>query len=257
MRRKSPASILLVVLMLLLGGRAAAAEDPAAPKHLVLARTLLAELTPKDTSYRHSGWIKWKGDFLALRYEAHTDCSGLINGLLERAGSPSLKHLRSAAFRVPQAKDYYDLISREDGFRRIDSVAEVLPGDIVAVKYLPGHAPSSWDAGTGHVMLVDARPLPRKKDTRPLVDGTRQWEVTIIDSSKSPHGRDDTRQMEDGSRRDGVGRGIFRLYSDEQGKPVGYSWSIAGSSNFYDASARPLAIGRPRIEAVAALQRRE
>jgi hypothetical protein len=171
-----------------------------------------------------------------------------MNSLLERAESPSIDGLKRVAIRGrPQAKDYYDLISGEEGFKRIESVAEVLPGDIIAVKYLPGHVMLGSE-NTGHLMLVDARPVSRKSDTRPIVDGTKQWEVTVIDSSKSPHGKNDTRYGEDGSKRDGVGRGVFRLYSNAQGKPVGFSWSIEGSSNFYDASKRPIVVGRPIVK---------
>jgi hypothetical protein len=240
-----PACFVLILMLLLTNG--AVAEMPI-PRHLELGRVLLTNLAPNDTSYMHKGFVRWKGDFFVSRYEAHTDCSGLINSLLERAESPSIGRLRIAAIREPQAKDYYDLISREDGFKRIDSVSEVLPGDIIAVKYLTGHAPPK-DSSTGHIMLVDERPSLRKSDTRPIVDGTKQWEVTIIDSTKSHHGKNDTRYGEDGSKRDGgVGRGIFRLYSNEQEKPMGFSWSIEGSSQFYDASKRPIVIGRPIVK---------
>ena len=237
----------VLVFVLLINGRAVAEETPTL-KHLALGRILLTDLSPQDTSYAHKEWVRWKGDFLTSRNEAHTDCSGLMNSLLERAESPSIDSLKRVAIRGrPQAKDYYDLISGGEGFKRIDSVSEVLPGDIIAVKYLPGHV-TLGSENTGHLMLVDARPVSRKSDTRPVVDGTKQWEVTVIDSSKSPHGKNDTRYGKDGSKRDGVGRGVFRLYSNAQGKPVGFSWSIEDSSNFYDASKRPMVVGRPIVK---------
>jgi len=222
------------------------AEDSLAPRHLELARTLLSNVSSGDTSYTHRGRIKWEGDPLVLRYEAHTDCSGLINDILNRAQSPSIDRLNAMGTH-PKAKDYYNLISRQDGFTRIDSLSEVLPGDIIAVKYLPGHAPPN-DIGTGHVMLVDESPVPRDADTQPLVAGTRQWEVTVIDSSKSPHGKHDSRQKGEGSKRNGLGRGIVRLYANEHKQLMGYSWSTARFSSFYDASTRPVIIGRPILK---------
>jgi hypothetical protein len=216
------------------------ADDIPVPKHLDLGRTLVAALSPENTGYQHKGRVVWKGDFLASQYKAHTDCSGLITSLLERAESPSFIRLKMVARDArPRVEDYYSLISRQDSFKRINVLTEVLPGDIIAVKYPPG------EKDTGHVMLVDARPALRKKDTKPVVEGTKQWEVTIIDSSKSPHGKSDTRQNEDGSKRSGVGRGIFRLYSNEHDEPVGHSWSIASSSVFQDSTTRPIVIGRP------------
>lgn len=236
-----------VFLVCALLGHAAAlsADEAPVPKHLQLGRLLLAELAPENNSYEHKDWVRWKGDFGVSRYEAHTDCSGLINGLLERAQSPVLKRLKGEAKRGrPRAENYYDLIARQDGFTRIASLTEVLPGDIIAVKYLPGHRPT-LDPSTGHVMLVDAKPLPRKKATKPIVEGTKQWEVTVIDSSQGPHGKGDTRQREDGSKRDGTGRGVLRLYADEQDRLLGYSFSTVAASKFYDSSSRPVVIGRP------------
>jgi len=210
------------------------------PKHLDLGRTLVAALSPENTSYQHKGWVVWKGDLLASQYKAHTDCSGLISSLLERAESPSFIRLKMVARHGrPRVEDYHSLIFRQDGFKRINVLTEVLPGDIITVKYPPG------GEDTGHMMLVDEKPVLRKKDTKPMVEGTNQWEVTIIDSSKSPHGKSDTRQNEDGSKRGGVGRGIFRLYSNEHDEPVGYSWSTASSSDFHASTTRPIVIGRP------------
>lgn len=237
---KNRIHLLLVFALFFTNAVMASADDIPVPKHLDLGRSLVAALSPENTSYRHQGWVVWKGDFLASQYKAHTDCSGLINSLLERAESPSFIRLKMVARHGrPRVDDYYSLISHQDGFKRINALTEVLPGDIIAVKYPPG------EEDTGHIMLVDTKPVLRKKDTKPMVEGTKQWEVTIIDSSKSPHGKSDTRQNEDGSKRDGVGRGIVRLYSNEHDEPVGYSWSTASSSHVHVSTTRPIVIGRP------------
>ena len=207
------------------------------PTHLELGRSLLSSITPENTSYRHKSQIRWtsaSGDL-----EVHTDCSGLLNNLLDKAGSPSLERLRQMSIkRRPHAEDYYELIMRQDGFKRISRLQDVQPGDIIAIRYPPG------SGDTGHVMLIDASPILRNRDTAPLIDRTRQWEVIVIDSSKSPHGTSDTRYLASGKKYDGVGRGIVRIYADEAGVPTGYSWSTAQGSNYQDTQSRPIAIGR-------------
>lgn len=213
----------------------------AVPKHLLLGRTLVATLSSDDTSYKYHGWFRWNDGSAVTRYEAHTDCSGLMNELLERAENRSIDRLRATASRRrPRAKDYYALISRQDGFKRIDALTDVLPGDIIAVKYPPGMT------DTGHVMLIDTLPIAGRTNTEPFIEGTKQWEVTVIDASKSPHGRVDTRYAKDGTKHNGVGRGTIRLYLDADGKLAGYTWSTARVSKFYDVGTRPIAIGRTR-----------
>jgi len=217
----------------------ALAQETPIPKHLELARLLLVSVPPDKTSYRHQGWVKWKGDLFASEYEVHTDCSGLVSSVLDRADAQTYRRVLTASKRHPLAKDYYDSIVRDGVFARIDNLADVLPGDVVAIRY-----PPSVPSGTGHVMLVDAKPVQRREDTAPVIEGTRQWELAVIDSSNGPHGTLDSRRVEDGGKRSGLGRGMFRLYADLKGTLMGYSWSVEKSSKYYDASQRPIVIGR-------------
>ncbi|SRR5216684_2141781 len=217
----------------------ASADDIPVPKHLELGRTLVANVSSETTSYKHDGLVRWKGDFLVSHYQAHTDCSGLINSLLERAESPTIDGLTRVTRRGrPRAEDYYTFISDQNGFKRIDALTEVLPGDIIAIKYFERHD------STGHVMLVDAKPVLRTKDTKPIVEGTRQWEVLIIDSTEIAHGKGDTRVKPDGTKYDGVGRGTIRLYTNEHDQVVGYSPSTS-SPRLRESAKAPIAIGRP------------
>jgi hypothetical protein len=232
--------ISLVFTLLFVSPVTALADDVPVPKHLELGRTLVANVSSENTSYKHSGLVHWKGDFLVSQYQAHVDCSGLINSLLERAESPTIGNLKRVARRGrPRAEDYYTFIFEQTGFKRIDSLTEVLPGDIIAVKYFERRD------NTGHVMLVDAKPVLRKKNTKPIIDGTKQWEVIIIDSTEGNHGKGDTRVKPDGSKYDGVGRGTIRLYTNEQDQVVAYTASIAASSKIREAPKAPIAIGRP------------
>jgi hypothetical protein len=111
------------------------------------------------------------------------------------------------------------------------------PGDILAIKYPPG----SQD--TGHVMIVAAPPAARNA-TAPLVANTKQWDVPVIDCSKSGHGKTDSRHKADTTFRSGVGRGSLRIYTNHAGEIVGYSWSALKVSDFYGQEERQLLVGR-------------
>ena len=97
-------------------------------------------------------------------------------------------------------------------------------------------------APDGHVMLIAGKPR-KMAPAEPMVDGTEQWEVPIIDSSKSGHGPADTRNR-GGEKHDGVGEGVLRVYTNRSGKLAGYTWSPARGSHFSDPKEHPLAIGR-------------
>lgn len=141
--------------------------------------------------------------------------------------------------RRPFAKDYYQAITTSHGFIPITNIASVQPGDIVSIRY-PNSAPGD---NTGHILLAIGVPQ-RRTATKPIVNATQQWDVPIIDSSESGHGKDDTRHLPDGTFHDGVGRGTMRLYADNSGLLVGYAWSDLTDSLYYDRTERPLAIGR-------------
>jgi hypothetical protein len=118
-------------------------------------------------------------------------------------------------------------------------VSRVAPGDIVAIRYPEG------GAVTGHVAIVASAAAPRAA-TAPIVPDTRQYEVTVIDSSQSAHGPADTRRRPDGTTRAGAGRGALRLYGDAHDQLVGYAWSTYPSSIFHSLSARHIVVGRLR-----------
>ena len=158
----------------------------------------------------------------------------------------------------PLAKHYHDAIIHENGFQQIKHVGDALPGDLLAVIYPPG------EENTGHVMLVADK--PRKRDaTPPLIADTVQWEVAVIDVSRSGHGPNDTRARaaaspEDANSdsgkhsREGLGRGTLRIYTDENGAVAGYSWSTTKGSKFVEQSYHHLVIGRVKPEFIETLK---
>ncbi|MDQ1330914.1 MAG: hypothetical protein QG578_1179 [Thermodesulfobacteriota bacterium] len=210
--------------------------------HLDRAVTLVKELQPENTSYKHkNGYVKWKEEDGADDNESHTDCSGFLTALFEKAYSLTPDHFeRWLGKRRPLAKNYHEAIVNRNGFTRIESIAEIEPGDIIAVRYPPG------TRNTGHVLIVAETPRERKA-SRPEIKGTGQWEITVIDSSESGHGKTDTRYMKGGIFCAGAGRGILRVYTDLKGRFAGYTWSTFGNSEYYDQTVRPLVIGRPDL----------
>jgi hypothetical protein len=49
---------------------------------------------------------------------------------------------------------------------------------------------------------------------------------------------------DDGTKRDGVGRGDFRLYADTRGDVIGYAWSTSTGSTFRERATHSIVVGR-------------
>lgn len=217
-----------------------AADTSSARKSpLEWAKILVREIAPENTSYRHKqGYVRWKGIGGAQAYESHTDCSGFLNALLERADGFGREDFKKWLGKGrPFAITYHDAIVKLNRFTPIERVDEIRPGDVIAIKYPDG------SANTGHVMLIADFPQ-KHKSSKPVVDMTEQWEVKVIDSSQSGHGKTDTRRRVDGTFGSGVGQGSLRLYAAPQGNIAGYTWSTAANSEYYDQAQRHLVIGR-------------
>ena len=218
------------------------------PKHLAAAVDLVDRLDLQNTSYRHGEpQVTWQGDI-----QSHADCSGFLDALLMHSyGYSKDDFKRWFDSHRPSARRYHDAIVGQRGFREIRQLAEVQPGDILAVKYL------NRTDNTGHVMLVADRPR-RIAPTQPIVAGTEQWEVPVIDSSHSGHGPTDTRHHRgpNGKDHDGLGRGVFRIYSGMEGQVVGFSWST--SKGFQVCRPRRRTLGnRPVDPGIQAMMGRE
>lgn len=207
------------------------------------AELLVQNVQPADTTYDHTSvTVTWAGQAGATAYTSHTDCSGFVMALLSQTyGLTPPTFQRWLKTTRPLAANFYAAINNRHGFENIGQVLEIQPGDFIAIRYPPG----STDVGddTGHIMLVAGPPKPFNPG-QPDIKNTRQWEVPVIDSSESGHGKTDTRRKPDGTFGQGVGQGIFRLYTNAAGKPVGYAWSIFEDSIYYDQSSHPLDIGR-------------
>lgn len=220
----------------LLGLLALASASAQEVPHVAAAEQLVRALDLANTDYAHGqGSIAWSGTVAS-----HTDCSGFIDHLLMHVdGYAPDDFKRWFGSRRPTAARYHDAIAEGRGFTPLATVAELQPGDVVAIKYLTRHD------NTGHIMLV-VEPPRRMLASLPVVDGTTQWALTVIDSSESGHGPTDTRHKRgtDGRDHDGLGRGVVRLYADATGRVAGFAWSTLKASRFVAPQDEHVLLGR-------------
>jgi hypothetical protein len=212
----------------------------ATPAHLLWAEDVVEHIAPADNAYGSSPtYLTWAGVNGATSYTNRTECSSFVTRVLKQAyGWTNADFTAWFNSTSPTAAKYHDAIVAGNQFVAFTQVNDIQSGDFLAVKYLDGTTTS-----TGHMMIATG-PATLRMATAPHVSGTTQYEVEVIDSSKSGHGPTDTRLQEDGTWQDGVGMGILRLYADTTGAIVGYSWSTYSSSVYYDQATRHLVIGR-------------
>lgn len=250
------------VMLLLFCCATARGNESALPAHLATARALLEAITPERNLYSASpSRIVWADD-LEGTAENRSVCSSFGALLLTKDygfDDEALTDLFGEA--APEADEWFAAVRDSERFQRIATIGAIQPGDFLVIDYLPGKA-----IPTGHVMLVDsaprriaehdtARPLPwprpKERADQPLTWKTPllvEWHLTIIDSSRSPHGEGDTRRRAnpDGSDDNGLGRGDLRLLTDREGRLLGYTWSISANSRIWSSAERPLITGRFR-----------
>jgi hypothetical protein len=213
-------------------------QGQAPPRHLQMARDLVAVIKPEQTSYRHDDTLVTWPEGLT-KAECRTDCSGFWNVLITRA-YPSVTTERLEGWlgkKRPRAEDYFAVMHDEKGFRLRKRVRDILAGDFIAIRYEKGAG------NTGHTMIVDE--LPK------LIDPVaHRYSVLILDATSSPHGAGDSR-----GKGTGLGRGTIRLDANADGTFLGHAWSLSPKAVFRPMSLRPMLIGEfdistvPRIEA--------
>jgi hypothetical protein len=232
--RKFPIGI--VAAALVLASSAASQASNEAPRHLAVAVDLVNRIALDHTSYAHGEpAVTWDAP-----PRSDADCSGFVDELLKHTyGYTAADFKKWFDSHRPSAKRYHDAIVEGAGFTAIARLGDVRPGDFLAVKYL------RRTDNTGHIMLVEAMPQ-RMAAKKPLVAGTEQWEVPVIDSSMTGHGVTDTRHKQGASGRDhdGLGRGVLRVYTDAAGAIVGFAWSTEAVSKFEEPDSEHLVAGR-------------
>ncbi|WP_437589481.1 FG-GAP repeat protein [Sorangium sp. So ce1000] len=156
----------------------------------------------------------------------------------------------------PTSTGLYGQVVAGNHFKRISKIGDILPGDLLVINYT--------DNGSGHTAIVDASPTAIAPAIEPVVPGTTQYSLRVIDSTSTAHGcsmdpptadtrwvpTDPTKPCRSGSTDGGAGRGTMRLYAVSPGLPnagnlAGYSWSLTSGSAYYpQTGARPHVIGR-------------
>lgn len=198
------------------------------PKHLALARELVATVKPENNRYNlvNPTGVHWKGDIFRSENSVDTMCTGLVQAVMEKANSQSIEEVKSKTSwkHILRVENFVEAMKKGQGLRRIETVNDVQPGDIFILRCQDDH---SCDLGgysvQGHVAVVDAK-LSKQVVKRPSVAGTVQWKLTVIDSNTGAIDPGDTRRTPVGSPKiSGVGRGAYLIYTDESGIPVGYS----------------------------------
>jgi hypothetical protein len=214
-------------------------ESTADPAHVRDAKLLVANVAPEDNDYDHKGcYIHWKDEDGATRYENHTDCSDFLNLLLKHTYHFTTDQYKQWTGHMrPTASEWHSAVLHGKGFDQIETFKEAQIGDYLIVKYPPGHG------NTGHVMLICDIPRARHA-SRPIEPDTDQWDVPVIDSSESGHGKLDTRRRDDGKFNRGVGQGILRIYTGADGKIAGYTWSNESVSVYRSQDEYDMVIGR-------------
>jgi hypothetical protein len=217
------------------------------PKHLELARELVATVKPENNKYRFIGpeGVRWKGDLFTSENTVNTMCTGFVGAMLDRAKNPTIKEIESKTYwkKYVRLDSYWEALQKGYGLQKVATLNEVKPGDLFMFFCTTGCNTSEGPA-LGHITIVDEAPK-QKEPSAPLIDNTLQWVVTIIDSADGPHGKNDTRWRPQGEPKvNGVGRGSYRVYTDLQGVPVGYTNGV-NAPKFLNITERPIGVGRP------------
>ncbi len=215
----------------------------AEPRHLTRLRELVRDA--ETTDYQHRPTIvRWKS--ADAPGTCRTDCSGLVNEILKDAYCLTRADLKAWFGRErPLAIHYQRTIEAGKHFEVITKLDLVEPGDLIAIKYPPD------SDNSGHVMVVDARP-EESSQAPPVVAGTTQWTVRIIDSSSLGHGPGDSRVDKAGKFHPGLGVGVCRIYVRQDGSIAGYAPSTDPKAKFHVVDERPLSIGRVKLAEIGA-----
>jgi hypothetical protein len=226
------------------------------PDHVAQAQAWVNVIKADNNEYGDPASIGWIGSDLYAR----TKC-GSFTSLLLQATYPGvvtddvLRVLTGEA--LPHAANWYWAILGEAqdsashiGFHRRDNVVDIASGDILAASY-------AMNGDTGHVMTVGSISKTGTGITPPFtipnISKVNRFQVTVYDSTKTPHGSyagnpyPDTRYLKQlttlGVYIDdqGIGSGTVVLYEDPAtGDLVAWAWNVSPTTaSFYYVVPRP------------------
>jgi len=217
---KQVALVVVVGLMLPQAGFGAPSE--------VLGKAISMLRSVRQTRYQHETQInESRGQYFA-------DCSGFMAYVLERTAPEAWVRLEKMTQKYepgvarPLAKHfvyYFDEdMANIKGWHSVKQVEDLRPGDIIA--WL---TPDDSDSkNTGHVMFVASHPKPSKEHAR-------EYEIRVIDSTRSGHGGGDPRTPKG---KNGLGTGVINLIEAKDGSPYAYRWKGPDSTRIYKTTIR-------------------
>lgn len=233
-------------LMIFLLAFASAVSAQEVPKHLELARRLVDTVKPENNHYVYRGTqgVRLAGDLFTSEDTINTMCSAFVTAMFERTKHPAIDKIKWGGEWVNgylRVSSFATAIEQGRGLDKLSNLKDVVPGDLFVFSCIDACA-TKEGASLGHVGFFDAIPEKLDEPQEPLVPGTIQWKVAIVDVVDIPWTRMDTRYMQAGPKGQGVGRGVFRIYTDEHGSPVGYK---AGGP-YWPNSKRSILLGHPQ-----------
>jgi hypothetical protein len=197
----------VAVLSLLFFGAGDSRADQSTPARIIDTCRQILNKT-KESHYQHTTHV----DEASGVYDV--DCSGLLCYVLKKISPEHYAAIPSSkTHRRPLALQFYEAFTSGPEktaryWRQIRSLKDARRGDVIVWR----KAEQIAGKDTGHVMIIDQPPVD---------DGQGVFQVTVIDSTESPHA-DDTRK--DGAT--GVGRGTMWFLVDADGHPTGYHWRL-------------------------------
>lgn len=225
------------------------------PRHVELAVTLLDTDVNNVSTYSAKGKSgvtfpeygktpKWR-----FRGSTNTNAVGFINALVDN--SRSLVNVRQSISSFDDRNlDYYwnSIAANKNGFRQVN-VDQLLIGDFIVFKCNPKKVkcgnPVIADTG-GHIALVINTEEIAGFD--PIVNGTRQVMIKVLDVAFYNHGPGDSRLSPETNGRSmsyttGIGTGYIRVYIDAAGRYIGSTNSTSGDVKWIDSVG--IITGRP------------
>ncbi|GGQ59676.1 LamG domain-containing protein [Couchioplanes azureus] len=196
--------------------------------------------------------VRWGSPADLTSWRSRARCASFITAVLRHTYPWATDEYFRTHFgdHSPEAADYRKGFETQPGprMRRITRVADLQPGDLIAVDYA-GTDP----ANTGHIVMV--RRLKGVHTGSLTFPGETQHAVEIIDCTSDPHGvyglatyapYPDTRMIDDATVLTGTGIGHMMFYaSDATGAFSRYRWSVnTGAAKTYTTAARPISAAR-------------
>ena len=212
--------------------------------HLTWAKRLVQDIESTNNSYgSHPTVVEWRGISGSDISQNRSVCSSFITRLFHQSYGYGRSEMRRwVGSSSPSASQYFKAIETTNRFKRIDKVTKIEPGDLLASRHLIQRS-----TVTGHVMIAASkvRLVQKNSPARSLSETMRQYELDVIDTSRSGHGPMDTRRHANGTwGNGGVGKGTIQLQTDSTGKLQGYRWSNSKKSPLRTDNVEPLVIGR-------------